>query len=270
MKAINDVKKSNPNKCGEFFWTCAFFASVVSSLVSLWVTCVLRDSPAETELVADPDASYAEEYGVLPPQPESDPNGEVCEFDPDCHSGYVCVEGRCSFSIPEYCNNTDNNYHSTDDKTLAVAFVFDISGSMRPYINGVKRAVSEYVRESSADFFYLHTPSETYNEYTTMSGDRTEFASVVSQIRVNPKVSHEYIPQIMASVSNTDSGSERIAIIAITDEEPQWINSLVYNELEDDFCSGRNNSFTFTVLTTPPNVAAWREVGACIRVYGDL
>lgn len=253
---------------------------IFGGLITIYFTCLccaltsilMFNTLPDPELAPDPDASASPEHGVIPPRPEPDPNGEFCEFDPDCRSGYVCVQGRCSFSIPEYCAGADDNCDTGVNESSDIVFLFDTSPSMEAHLGYLKEAVMSYASETNAIYTLAETLPESGYGRMTEYRDKGKFISAVSQIGVNPRVVNEYIPLLLDEW--TVSRINRL-VFAFTDEEPMVPTDRYYDYVVNPrrglygLCA-RNRNATFTVFTTPQNVAAWRELGSCIRVYGEL
>lgn len=278
LKAIDDLNRMKPiAPRWQYISGIGACLTVLISFAGMWGMIVFFSyTSSNPELAPDSDASACEEHGVPALRPESDPNGEVCEFDPDCRSGYVCVEGRCSFSIPEYCDGMDNDCDTGDSDSYDVVFLFDTSQSMEAHLDYLKEAVMSYARETGVTYTLAETlPGTGYGRMVEYR-DRDKFVSAVSRIGVNPRVDNESIPLLLDewTIFRTNIGGKAL-VFAFTDEAPQIPDDYYYqlygNGLRPwNFCSPRYNRVTFTVFTTPQNIAAWEELGSCIRVYGEL
>lgn len=275
LKAIDNLKRGAIMTAKPEIWECVC-ATLVSVLLAGAYGAMCGVMTAEPAPRTELDASCAEEHGVIALGPEQDPNGDVCGFDPECASGYVCVNGRCLFKLasPEKCDNADNNCLAADDESLNVVFVMDTSPSMESHLGYLKEAMDQYIRESSADlYFQLVTTSEIGNGNMIASNNRVEFASAVSQVQVNPKVSEENISLLLEEAAHATRFAHAL-IFAFTDEEPRWppLRRDYYNVVYEgiSFCSLPRIGITIAVITTPEHVSAWRELGSCVRVYGDL
>lgn len=266
LKAIKDLRNQKIMKALQAIapWKhiCAVSACVLAlgSSAAMWGLLLTDTSPKPKAVHAsfdELDASYMEEYGTT--SPKSD---ELAQ-----HLTQFSTSENTE-DWPTVCDwRVERN--TTNDDDFGVVFVLDTSVSMTPYLEDVKWTISAYAKDATAVSYALMT---TYTDNSRgmpfLTRDRETFVSFVSQSRINPSVDEEYIPLRMEEAANLGLNM----IIAFTDESPMvpadYSNDR-FNAL-NGLCALRYGNPYFAVFTTPQNVVAWKEVGSCIRVFGDL
>ncbi len=266
LKAIDNLKKIAMAKRWREVYFDPYAGPISAALVFLTGLAVAM-LPPMFEPQTESNTSCADEHGVSAPEP-----AEMAQMREDV---LLTPRGE-NVSLSTSCDVVNNNCRAADDEPLNVVFMLDTSPSMKSELRHAKEAISEYIRESNATYFLLVTTSGARNGNMFASDDRTKFASAVSQVQVDSKVSEEDIPLLLEETAWTayEKRFTHTLIFAFTDEEPQWPSPIEEHGLllqqGISFCSLPSNRITFTVFTTPENVSAWREFVPCLGVYGDL